>query len=82
MLTLVIRSTGDKERDARRLRRVHGLLLSYPGRDRFAFLVYEAARHYNLEFPNASTGYCKDLHAQLTALLGEGSLRIEPLHLQ
>ena len=82
MLTLVIRSTGDKERDARRLRRVHGLLLSYPGRDRFAFLVYEAARHYNLEFPNATTGFCKDLHAQLLALLGEGNLRIEPLRLQ
>jgi DNA polymerase-3 subunit alpha len=82
MLTLVIRSTGDKERDARRLRRVHGLLLSYPGRDRFAFLVYEAARHYNLEFPNATTGYCKDLHAQLLALLGEGNLQIEPLRLQ
>ncbi len=82
MLTLVIRSTGDKERDARRLRRVHGLLLSYPGRDRFAFMVYEAARHYNLEFPNATTGYCKDLHAQLIALLGEGNLRVEPLRLQ
>jgi DNA polymerase-3 subunit alpha len=82
MLTLVIRSTGDKDRDARRLRRVHGLLLSYPGRDRFAFLIYEAARHYNLEFPNATTGYCRELHAQLIALLGEGNLRIEPHRLQ
>ncbi len=82
MLTLVVRSTGDKERDARRLRRVHGLLLSYPGRDRFAFLVYEAARHYYLEFPNATTGYCKELHSQLVTLLGEGSLRIEPLRFQ
>jgi DNA polymerase III subunit alpha len=82
MLTLTLRSTGDKDRDARRLRRVHGLLLSYPGKDRFAFHVYEAARHYYLEFPNATTGYGPDLHAQIVTMLGEGHLRVEPLRFQ
>ena len=81
MLTLELRSTGDKERDARRLRRVHGLLTSFPGKDRFAFHVFEAGRHYYLEFPNATTGYSPELHRQLQDLLGESSVQVDALHI-
>jgi hypothetical protein len=69
-------------RDSRRLRRVHGLLLSYPGNDRFVFQVHEAARQYHLEFPNSTTSVCRDLVAQLDLLLGEGMISIERLRLQ
>ncbi|MBN2555805.1 MAG: DNA polymerase III subunit alpha [Anaerolineales bacterium] len=82
MITLILRSSGHKTRDARRLRRVHGLLNSFPGKDRFAFQVFEAARCYHLEFPNSSTGYCPELHAQLLALLGDGTVQIEKLRFQ
>jgi DNA polymerase-3 subunit alpha len=82
MLTLILRSTGDKERDARRLRRVHGALTSSPGQDRFAFRVFEASRSYYLEFPNSTTGYTPDLHRQLLQLLGAGSIQVEPLRIQ
>jgi DNA polymerase-3 subunit alpha len=82
MVTIVLRSTGDRRRDALRMRRVHGLLTSYPGNDRFVFNVYETSRRYHLEFPSSTTGYCPELHAQLHALLGEGSVRVEPLRLQ
>lgn len=82
MVTVVLESTGDRERDARRMRRVHGLLTSYPGQDRFAFLVFEAARRYHMEFPSSTTGYCAELHAQLVELLGEGCVRTERLRLQ
>jgi len=82
MITIILRGTGEKERDARRLRRAHGLLNSYPGKDRFAFQVFEAARCYHLEFPNSSTGYCPELHAQLMGLLGEGAVQIERLRIQ
>ena len=82
MITLILRSSGQKERDARRLRRAHGLLNSFPGKDRFAFQVFEAARCYHLEFPNSSTGYCPELHAQLLALLGDGTVQIEKLRFQ
>lgn len=74
---MALRSTGDAERDARRLRRVHGLLTSYPGRDRFALYVIEEARRVHLEFPNSTTGYCPDLILQLESLLGEGAVRVE-----
>jgi DNA polymerase-3 subunit alpha len=82
MVTIVLKSTGDRRRDALRMRRVHGLLTSYPGNDRFVFHVLETSRRYHLEFPSSTTGYCPDLHAQLRALLGEGSVTVEPLRFQ
>jgi DNA polymerase-3 subunit alpha len=82
LLTVRLASTGDAQRDARRMRRVHGLLLSYPGADRFVFHVFEASRQYHLEFPNSTTGFCKDLFTQLTILLGEGMVVVERLRLQ
>ena len=82
MLTLTLRSTGDRERDARRMRRVHGVLTSSPGQDRFAFLIFEASRSYYLEFPNSTTGYTPDLYRQLLQLLGTGSVQVEPLRIQ
>jgi DNA polymerase-3 subunit alpha len=82
LLTIRLASTGDALRDARRMRRVHGLLLSYPGADRFVFHVFEASRQYHLEFPNSTTGFCKDLLTQLTILLGEGTIAVERLRLQ
>jgi hypothetical protein len=82
MVTIMLESTGDRQRDSLRLRRVHGLLTSFPGTDHFAFLLYEASRRYHLEFPNSTTGYCPELHGQLVDLLGEGVVRVEALRIQ
>ena len=82
MITINLETTGDQQRDALRMRRVHGLFTSYPGNDRFAFQLFEASRRYLIEFPSHSTGYCADLHAQLVALLGEGAIRVELLRIQ
>jgi hypothetical protein len=79
LLTIALRSTGDKQRDSLRMRRVHGLLSSYPGNDRFAIDVYEASRHYRLEFPSSTTGYCPELHSQLQHLLGDASVQVEQI---
>jgi len=79
MLTLTLRSTGDRTRDTRRLRRVHGLLTSYPGEDKFAFRIYESERRIHLEFPNDTTGYCPALEDQLLELLGVGAVQVEPI---
>ena len=56
MLTIVLRPTGDKARDVLRLRRIHGIITSYPGNDRFAFRVTERSRSYIMEFPNFTCG--------------------------
>ena len=77
-LTIELHSTGDKQRDALRLRRVHGLLTSYPGHDRFTFHIFESSRQYRLEFPNSTTGYCSELVAQLQRLLGDNAVRAGP----
>ena len=82
MVTVLLETTGDRQRDALRMRRVHGLLTSYPGNDRFEFLLFEASRRYQVDFPSSTTGYCPDLHAQLTSMLGEGVIRIETLRIQ
>jgi DNA polymerase-3 subunit alpha len=82
MVTIILESTGDLQRDALRMRRVHGLLTSYSGGDRFAFQVFEASRRYLVEFPGSTTGYCADLHARLVSLLGDGAIRVEKLRIQ
>jgi DNA polymerase-3 subunit alpha len=76
-VTVVLKSTGDPDRDARRMRRVHGLLTSYPGEDRFAFHVHESSRQYLLEFPSFTTGLCDELISQLKAMLGENTIHVE-----
>jgi len=62
------------------MRRAHGLLTSYSGRDVFEFRVYEEADHgYQVRFPNDSTGYCDSLAHQLSDLLGPGTVEVTPL---
>mgnify|MGYP000983905203 CR=1 FL=1 len=79
-VSVTLRASGDKERDARLVRRVHGLLTSYHGADVFEFVVHETDQaRYQLRFPNHSTRYCDELAEKLTALLGAGAVEIRPL---
>jgi hypothetical protein len=82
MLTVILRSSSDKERDVRRLRRIHGLLRSYPGRDKFSLLVFEGGRRFLLEFPNDTTGICSELIRKLIELVGEGNVNVESIKIQ
>jgi hypothetical protein len=75
-VVLRIRSTGDKRRDALRMRRLQGLLTSYPGNDEFEFRVREGNRFYNLEFPGLRTGWNDELKAQVERLLGSNAVRL------
>jgi len=63
MLTIYLRSKGDKARDILAIRRVHGALISYPGPDRFAFYVFEGRSSYLLDLPNDSTDFNEGLPA-------------------
>jgi hypothetical protein len=82
MVTVVLRGSGDKTRDALRMRRIHGKVMSFPGEDRFAFLVYEHGRGYMVEFPNFTTGVCPDLIARLQFLVGSENVRVEQITFQ
>jgi len=81
MVVVVLHATGDRERDVRRLKMVYGRLRSFPGRDRFAFLICEGSRRYQLEFPNDSTGISPLLLQKLAELVGEENVRITPLRI-
>jgi DNA polymerase-3 subunit alpha len=82
MLTVILRSSNDKARDVLRLRRIHGIILSYPGNDRFALQVYERGRFFLLEFPNLACGVCQELLDRLAKLVGAENIRLEKITFQ
>ena len=82
MITVVMRSTGDKTRDVLRMRRIHGTVMSYPGNDRFAFHVFEQGHGYLVEFPNFTTQFCPELVGRLRLLVGSENVRIEAITFQ
>jgi len=82
MVTIVLRSTGDQTRDVLRLHRIYGILTSYPGKDRFAFHVFEKGRGYLVEFPNSLAGLCPELIERLNNLVGSENIRVETITFQ
>jgi DNA polymerase-3 subunit alpha len=77
-----LRPSGDNLRDNVRLRQIYGTLITYPGKDRFAFQVFEGGRGYRIEFPNFTTSLCPELLERLKQLVPPENLRIEPLTFQ
>jgi len=82
MVTVILRSSGDKERDVRRLKRVHGLLRSTPGNDHFCFMIFENGHRHFLDFPNDTTGVNQALIGQLADLVGAENVQVETIKLQ
>lgn len=79
LVTIRLQSTGDRKKDSRRMKQIHGLLSSHPGPDRFAFEVSEAQRRYDLMFPSFSTRYTAQLHERLVDLVGDQSIQLDSL---
>ncbi|MEN8240624.1 MAG: DNA polymerase III subunit alpha [Chloroflexota bacterium] len=79
MITVVLRSTGDKDRDILRMRRIYGMLISSPGSDRFAFFMIEHSQGYRLEFPSDTTDFNTGLRAILEDIVGVGNVIVEPI---
>ena len=79
MLTVILRSSGDSQRDIRRISRLHGTFISYPGKDRFAFQIFEEGRGHLIEFPNDTTHLCPEMLITIKDAVGEENLRIEPI---
>jgi DNA polymerase-3 subunit alpha len=79
MLTVQLRATGDKTRDELRVHRIHGIITSYPGNDRFALHLFEGGRGYLVEFPNLTVGICREMTDRLTSLVGADNLGLEKI---
>ena len=54
-VTIILRSTGDKDHDRRRIKTIFGTLISFHGRDRFSFQIFENGSGYLIDFPNDTT---------------------------
>jgi hypothetical protein len=79
MITITLRPSHDKVRDNLRIRQIYGTLIAYPGKDRFAFQVFERGRGYLIEFPNFTTHMCPELLDRLRSFLPADLVRIEPI---
>ncbi|UCC62547.1 MAG: DNA polymerase III subunit alpha [Anaerolineae bacterium] len=78
-LYITFRRTADQEQDKRRLSELYNLLVGYEGDDRFSFVMAGPNGKLQLDFPNASTGYCPNLANALDRLVGSRAVRITPV---
>ncbi len=81
-ITMILRSTGDKERDKRRIKTIYGTLISFHGRDRFSFQIFESGNGHLIDFPNDTTRVCPEMLERLKKLMGEESWRVEEITFQ
>ncbi|WKZ36691.1 MAG: DNA polymerase III subunit alpha [Anaerolineales bacterium] len=81
-ITVMLRHTGDKERDKRRIKTLYGTLISHHGRDKFSFQIFENGKGHLIDFPNDTTRICPELFERLKKLMGEESWRVEPITFQ
>ncbi len=79
LISILMRPSGNPERDRRRIKHIYGILISYPGSDHFSFRIFEDGKGYLLDFPNDTTRVCPDMLERLKKLIGEDSWRVEPL---
>src|SRR5688500_20345250 len=59
-ITAMLRSTGDKERDKRRIKTMYGTLTSFHGRDRCRIQIIENGSGHLSELPNDTTRVCPE----------------------
>ncbi len=73
---VVISRSGDANTDAARVGEVHHLLCSYPGPDRFCFLIKARGEMLQLDFPNDTTTLDDTTIEQLKMVPGVESVQI------
>ena len=81
-ITVTLRSTGDHDRDKRRIKTLYGTLISFHGRDKFSFQIFENGKGHLVDFPNETTRICPELLDRLRKLMNEEAWRVEPITFQ
>ena len=81
-ITVTLRSTGDKDWDKRRIKSIFGTLISFHGRDRFSFQIFENGSGHLIDFPNDTTRVCPEMLERLKKLMGQESWRVEEITFQ
>jgi DNA polymerase-3 subunit alpha len=78
-ITVILRSTGDHERDKRRIKTLYGTFTSYNGHDKFSFQIFENGKGHLIDFPNDTTRISPELFERLKKLMGEETWRVEEI---
>jgi len=73
-----INQSDNTEKDIQCLHRVMEILRNYPGRDRVCLTVVNEDEVTNLEMPQTTINYCPELATELSRIVGENSIRVEP----
>ncbi len=81
-LLVYIRSSGNMERDIRKMKNIQGTLLSFPGKDFFAFQIFEHGKGFLIEFPNHTTKVCHELLDRLGHIVGQDEFVVETVTIQ
>jgi hypothetical protein len=76
-LTITFWRNGDGEKDARRLRRLLGVLRTYPGNDPYMVLIVdEHGGRYEMRFPDC-THCCESLLKAVAEIVGADNVQVE-----
>jgi hypothetical protein len=59
-----------------------GTLISFAGRDKFSFQIFEGGKGHLIDFPNDTTRVCPEMLTRLKNLMGEESWRVEEITFQ
>jgi DNA polymerase-3 subunit alpha len=79
-LHISIPRSQDLEQVTKQLGQVYDLLQRYQGQDRFSLYVENGGQGQVLiDFPNDTTGHCNEMEQELRALIGTGTVRVEPV---
>jgi DNA polymerase-3 subunit alpha len=79
LITVAVKPNGSMERDKRRLKNIHGVLISFPGKDKFSLQIFEGEKGHLIDFPNYNTRICDEMLARLKTVLGSEDWRIEEI---
>lgn len=79
MITITLRANHDKLRDALKIQRIYGVLVSYPGNDRFALYLFEGKHAFLIEFPNFTTQISDEMLQRLYEFVPREGVRIEQI---
>jgi hypothetical protein len=79
MLVFIFRESGEAEADAKRLRDLRQIIQQSPGDDPFAIAFEGGASRYRLTGGDLHVHRGPDLEKAAEAVLGPGSVRLEPV---
>lgn len=79
LIIVDFKTSGDADRDRRRIRNAFQIFTAKHGSDQFQFSIRENSETFRMEFPNETTLVDDELIVRLRKLLGEECWRIEEL---